>query len=566
MGNRPGHHTPLENAYSIADVQRDVPGAGPRRAGRRVHHHDRRLPPQPVRARYRLPTLAELDAAVPDHPAYISIGFSRAVGDQQRSARRSSRRAEPPVVGRRGRLDRRRAPRPARRRWRCAGTLTFEERKRSVLDAMAYAASLGVTTHLDQGAFQATNTPSRRRGARGQLHDAPAVPGGVRARARASSGCGSTSCTWTPTRRCPRSPSGCATRSRSSATTWCAPAASASSSPAGDFGGRRCAGGGPPGRPGRLARRGALAVGDRLPAPRSRASRRSTQEIPITRPALGRRARARRSPRTTSTGSRRSAAASTSPAGGTSPAPDRGRPAVPDDRRQRHPAGMSSDGMQIAPMNPFIHAYYATTGVNALGDADQRRPADHPAASCSSSTPATTAGSSASTDEDQLGTLEVGRLGDVAVLDRDYFTVPDDAAPAGPLRADRRRRRRRARHREVWYVEPRCCHRTRDAGSGRPSQRRVLLAAALRRCESQVAAADGATTPAGRPASDPIVVGSTLSLTGAFAATGAIHKIAGEQFVERLNADGGLLGRPGAVDGPRRRVRPGQGRARSTSS
>ena len=43
--------------------------------------------------------------------------------------------------------------------------------------------------------------------------------------------------------------------------------------------------------------------------------------------------------------------------------------------------------------------------------------------------------------------------------------------------------------------------------------------------------------------SDPIVVGSTLSLTGAFAATGAIHKIAGEEFVDRLNAAGGLLGR-----------------------
>lgn len=41
----------------------------------------------------------------------------------------------------------------------------------------------------------------------------------------------------------------------------------------------------------------------------------------------------------------------------------------------------------------------------------------------------------------------------------------------------------------------------------------------------------------------PIVVGSTLSLSGAFAATGAIHKIAGEQFVARLNASGGLLGR-----------------------
>jgi hypothetical protein len=32
------------------------------------------------------------------------------------------------------------------------------------------------------------------------------------------------------------------------------------------------------------------------------------------------------------------------------------------------PVGPSSDGMQIAPMNPWIHAYYATTGINALGD------------------------------------------------------------------------------------------------------------------------------------------------------------------------------------------------------
>jgi branched-chain amino acid transport system substrate-binding protein len=46
------------------------------------------------------------------------------------------------------------------------------------------------------------------------------------------------------------------------------------------------------------------------------------------------------------------------------------------------------------------------------------------------------------------------------------------------------------------------------------------------------------------PSGEPIVVGSSLALTGAFAPTGAIHRIAGEQFVERLNANGGLLGRP----------------------
>jgi branched-chain amino acid transport system substrate-binding protein len=43
---------------------------------------------------------------------------------------------------------------------------------------------------------------------------------------------------------------------------------------------------------------------------------------------------------------------------------------------------------------------------------------------------------------------------------------------------------------------------------------------------------------------DPIVIGSTLSLTGAFGATGVIHQIVGEQFVDQLNANGGLLGRP----------------------
>src|SRR5258706_15675261 len=30
-------------------------------------------------------------------------------------------------------------------------------------------------------------------------------------------------------------------------------------------------------------------------------------------------------------------------------------------------AGMSSDGMQIAPMNPWIHMYFATTGISSRG-------------------------------------------------------------------------------------------------------------------------------------------------------------------------------------------------------
>lgn len=53
----------------------------------------------------------------------------------------------------------------------------------------------------------------------------------------------------------------------------------------------------------------------------------------------------------------------------------------------------------------------------------------------------------------------------------------------------------------------------------------------------------GAQSPA-PPSGDPIVVGSSLSQTGAFAATAGLHQIAGEMFVEQLNAAGGLLGRP----------------------
>lgn len=58
-------------------------------------------------------------------------------------------------------------------------------------------------------------------------------------------------------------------------------------------------------------------------------------------------------------------------------------------------------------------------------------------------------------------------------------------------------------------------------------------------CETKSGSDGGATAGS----DEPIVVGSTLSLSGAFAATGKIHEIAGKLFVDRLNAAGGLLGR-----------------------
>lgn len=48
----------------------------------------------------------------------------------------------------------------------------------------------------------------------------------------------------------------------------------------------------------------------------------------------------------------------------------------------------------------------------------------------------------------------------------------------------------------------------------------------------------------GEPTGEPIIIGGSLALTGGLAPTAAIHKVAGDLFVERLNANGGLLGRP----------------------
>lgn len=83
--NRPGYHTPLENAYSIADVQATYRLRGQHRADRQLHHYHRRLPPHPIfSTRTRLPTPAELDDALPDHLVFVSYGFAGAAATKSR--------------------------------------------------------------------------------------------------------------------------------------------------------------------------------------------------------------------------------------------------------------------------------------------------------------------------------------------------------------------------------------------------------------------------------------------------------------------------------------------------
>src|SRR3546814_16733191 len=49
--------------------------------------------------------------------------------------------------------------------------------------------------------------------------------------------------------------------------------------------------------------------------------------------------------------------------------------------------------------------------------------------------------------------------------------------------------------------------------------------------------------PAAAQAPAPLRIGSTLALTGPLATTALTHKLAGEIYVDHLNARGGLLGR-----------------------
>ena len=86
-------------------------------------------------------------------------------------------------------------------------------------------------------------------------------------------------------------------------------------------------------------------------------------------------------------------------------------------------AGMSSDGMQIAPMNPWLHMYYATTGLNA------RRVLINPNQQITRQEVLslyTRQNGWFLREEDQLGSIEEGKLADLVVLNSDYFAVSND--------------------------------------------------------------------------------------------------------------------------------------------
>ena len=82
--------------------------------------------------------------------------------------------------------------------------------------------------------------------------------------------------------------------------------------------------------------------------------------------------------------------------------------------------GIHGDGVHIAPLNPWSHIDYAVTGVNSFGaqvNGEQITRAE-------ALRLFTRSNAWFLRMEDKIGSIEVGKLADLAVLDRDYFTVP----------------------------------------------------------------------------------------------------------------------------------------------
>jgi predicted amidohydrolase YtcJ len=86
LGIRPAHDTRLETSASIADVQAALRARAKDGARRPVHHRHGRLEPAQF-VEKRLPTLAELDAAAPDHPVLVFQAFTGPAATNTRGRR-----------------------------------------------------------------------------------------------------------------------------------------------------------------------------------------------------------------------------------------------------------------------------------------------------------------------------------------------------------------------------------------------------------------------------------------------------------------------------------------------
>jgi predicted amidohydrolase YtcJ len=447
MGNRPGFHTPLENALSIQDVQQiyaaraaGLPSSDAWITTIGGFHFNHLYANPNDKTSGRFPTLAELDAAVPNNPAFMMISFTGP--GAANSAARSLLQAQGVTVGADGSV--------AAGTSGCSRALLFlrqtllnpAERRRSVIDAMNHALLVGVTTHLDQGAFQATNTTAD--GAAHEDNFTMHIPflqiydqgkGSIRLRInflhmeadqatpelvqRLKNAFQFLGNEWVKTGAIgefiaqgtgPTSPFVAAAK-KVAAAGWRAEVHSL---------GRRQT---PASNPADFEQEimGFEAANADFPGV-VRERRWVIAHVPgITQEWID---------RLQAIGGNLSLTGWQYLAGNpvtSTVAPYAGPPfrMIVDsgNRPDGIHAGMSSDGMQIAPMNPWIHMYFATTGINARGvliNPNQQVSRQEVLELY------TRKNGWFLREEDDLGSIEEGKLGDLVVLNSDYFTVPND--------------------------------------------------------------------------------------------------------------------------------------------
>jgi hypothetical protein len=154
LGLRPGHDVRLELANSIAQVQAAIKArAANVPAGQFISGMGGWNPAQFMEK--RMPTLAELDAADSNHPVIVYQGFTGPAATN--SAGRAFFTSKGVAVSDTGAIAANAPSLGALNALRAVQT--FEDQKRGTVDAMAYAASVGVTTSVDMGAFIIPGTP-----------------------------------------------------------------------------------------------------------------------------------------------------------------------------------------------------------------------------------------------------------------------------------------------------------------------------------------------------------------------------------------------------------------------
>jgi predicted amidohydrolase YtcJ len=154
LGLRPGHDVRLETASSIAQVQAAIKArAAGVPAGEFITGMGGWNAAQFMEK--RLPTLAELDAADSSHPVIVYQGFTGPAATN--SAGRAFFTSKGVAVSETGAIAANAPSVAALNALRAVQT--FADQKRGTADAMAYAASVGITTSVDMGAFVIPGTP-----------------------------------------------------------------------------------------------------------------------------------------------------------------------------------------------------------------------------------------------------------------------------------------------------------------------------------------------------------------------------------------------------------------------